>query len=151
MIRSALYRGDRAEADRLASDRDVDVFEAASLGDATTIRTLLRSDPALARAWSDDGFTALHLAAFLGGAGVVRELLAAGADVDAVARNEMRVQPLHSAVAAPVLDLEACRLLLAAGADANARQQGEFTPLMEAEQRDDQSLVSLLREHGAGS
>jgi len=149
-IRLALYQGARARAERLAADGGVDVFEAASLGDVATLRRLLDSDPSLARAWSDDGFTALHFAAFLGGSEAVRTLLDAGADVHAVARNEMRVQPLHSAAARfPDVDLDSCRLLLEAGADPNARQQSGHTPMDEAIVRDSAELRALLAAHGA--
>src|SRR5213078_4189277 len=130
-VRQALYRGDRAEVDRLlAGDPELDVFDAAALGSTYRLTVLVREDPSLVHAYSDDGFTALHLAAFFGGPVAVDYLLQAGADPNAVARNEMQVQPLHSAAAAgEVGDVEAAHLLLQAGADPNARQQGEFTPL----------------------
>jgi ankyrin repeat protein len=44
---------------------------------------------------------------------------------------------------------ELAKLLLEHGADANARQQDDFTPLMEADQHGDARLRSLLVEHGA--
>ena len=94
-----------------------------------------------------DGFTALHLAAFFGGADAVKALLAAGADPDADAENPLRVRPLHSAVAAR--DREAVRALLQAGADPNVRQQGGYTPLHGAAHNGDEALVALLIEHGA--
>jgi len=49
-------------------------------------------------AWSVDGFTPLHLAAFAGNAAAVRALLAAGADPDALSRAPFaRVTPLGTA------------------------------------------------------
>jgi uncharacterized protein len=146
-IRAALYRGDREEAERLASGADLDVFEAAALGDTAALRRLLEKDPSCAHEWSDDGFTALHFAAFLADAPTVRLLVDAGADVRAVARNEMRVQPLHSAAAHG--DVDACRVLLEAGADVNAKQQGDFTPMDEAVLTNNAALVTLLEHHGA--
>jgi uncharacterized protein len=147
VIRAALYRGERDEAERLARGTQLDVFEAAALGDTATLTALLSATPALAEAWSDDGFTALHFAAFLGDANGVRVLLNAGADPGAAARNEMAVQPLHSAAAHR--DVEACRLLLEAGADPNAKQQGGFTPLDEARLNQQDALVALLLQYGA--
>jgi ankyrin repeat protein len=97
--------------------------------------------------WSADGFTALHFAAFLGGPAAVRMLLDAGADVSAVARNEMLVQPLHSAAANG--NVESCRLLLEAGADPNARQQRDYTPMDEAVQENNAELIALLAEYHA--
>jgi ankyrin repeat protein len=111
---------------------------------------LLAGDASSARAFADDGFTALQLAAFLGNAESVRVLVDAGADVNAAARNEMKVQPLHAAAARPAgIDIEACRILLEAGADPNAHQQGGYTPMDEAVLRKHDALIALLREHGA--
>jgi ankyrin repeat protein len=146
-IRTALYRGDRAAAEQLAAGGDVDVFDAAALGDADRLRVLLAGDPPLAQAWSDDGFTALHFAAFLGGPDSVRVLLEAGSDVGAVARNEMLVQPLHSAAAN--VNVESCRLLLEAGADPEAKQQKDFTAMEEAVLTKNEQLITLLQQHGA--
>jgi ankyrin repeat protein len=41
------------------------------------------------------------------------------------------------------------RLLLEAGADPNARQQGGFTPLHSAAHTDDVEMAGLLLAHGA--
>jgi ankyrin repeat protein len=147
-LRQALYRGDRDAADALLAEGvAVNVFDAAALGDVAYLRWLLAADPDLAHDWSADGFTALHFAAFLGGANVVRVLIDAGADVSAVARNEMLVQPLHSAAA--LGDVVACDLLLDAGADPNAPQQGGFVPLDEALIKKNEPLANLLRSRGA--
>jgi ankyrin repeat protein len=142
------YRFDRDTTDALlAVDPDLDAFEAATLGYIDRLRERLTEDPARATAFSPDGFTALHLAAFFGKVEAARTLIEAGADVGAVSRNEMRVQPLHSAAAGRHLEL--CRLLIAAGADVNARQRGDFTPLHAAAQHGDVELVELLLSAGA--
>ncbi len=60
----------------------------------------------------------------------------------------MEVQPLHSAVAADARQVVAALLL--AGADVNARQAGGFTPLMAAEEKEEEGeMVRLLMDHGA--
>jgi len=146
-VRKALYRGDRAGAEALATGQRLNVFDAAALGDIAQLRACIAEDSSSVAAWSADGFTALHFAAYLGGDTAVRTLLAAGADASAVARNDMRVQPLHSAAA--LGDLEACRALLDAGADPNAEQQGGFRPLDEALITENAPLAALLRERGA--
>jgi ankyrin repeat protein len=144
----AKYRGDDAEAERLlAANPELDVFEASAFGWLDRLRELLVEDLDRAREYSPDGFTALHLAAFFGQPEAARTLLDAGADPHAVARNSMRVQPLHSAVAAR--NLEAAHLLLDAGADPNVSQQDEFTPLDGAIQNEDVAMEQLLRDHGA--
>ena len=146
-VRAALYRGDRATAESfVAQGAELNVFDAAALGDANGVTELITADPALVLAWSADGFTALHFAAYLGGADAVRVLLEAGSDVHAVARNNMQVQPLHSAAA--LGDVGACQLLLDAGADPNAVQHGGWTPLDEAVITKNERLATLLREHG---
>ena len=65
----------------------------------------------------------------------------------------MKVAPLHSAVAEKDADTryELASLLLEHGADPNARQQDDFTPLMAADQQGDVRLRELLVEHGATS
>jgi uncharacterized protein len=139
----ARYRLDRAVTDALlAADPDLDVYEAAALGYVDRLLARLDEDPGQATARSADGFTALHFAAYFGKAEIARMLLEAGAAVDAVADNEMRVRPLHSAAASR--HLEVCRLLVAAGADVNAREAGGFAPLHAAAQNGDPELVELL-------
>src|SRR5664279_5207334 len=70
---------------------DLDVFEAAALGDAPRLHALLANDPGLAKAFSGDGFTPLHLAAFFGQSAAVEVLLQHAPDVNAVSRNPMKV------------------------------------------------------------
>jgi ankyrin repeat protein len=49
----------------------------------------------------------------------------------------------------PEVRYELATLLLEHGADPNARQQDDFTPLMAANQHGDERLRALLVEHGA--
>jgi ankyrin repeat protein len=147
-VREALYRGDRAAAVALiAAGARLNVFDAAAVGDPAVLGDLLADDRSAVDVWSADGFTALHFAAFLGGPEVVRLCIDAGADVGAVARNAMQVQPLHSAAANG--HVESCRLLLEAGANPNAQQQGGYTPLDAAEHAGKSELAALLRAYGA--
>jgi ankyrin repeat protein len=150
-VLEAIYRGDAGEAERLAAGRELDVFESSALGHAERLRELLDEDPALANAWADDGFQPLGLASFFGHVDAARLLVERGAEVNSASRNPMKVMPLHSAAAAqdPVVRYEVAKLLLEAGADPNARQQDEYTPLMAADQHGDQGLRDLLVEHGA--
>jgi len=131
----------------LAADPELDVYEASTLGYADRLRTLLHDDPRLATAFSPDGFTALHFAAFFGKAESARILLDAGAAVDAYSQNPFGVQPLHSAAAGR--HHEVCRILVAAGADVNATQQDRYTPLHAAAQHGDDELVELFVSAGA--
>ncbi len=147
----AVYRGDQARAEELlAADPELDVFEAAAVGKADTLRELLDADPGLANAWAEDGFQPLGLASFFGHVEAARLLVERGAEVNSASRNEMKVMPLHSAAATGDAGAryEISKLLLEHGADPNARQQDDFTPLMAAEQQGDERLRKLLVEHG---
>jgi ankyrin repeat protein len=142
------YRLDRATTEALlAADPELDVFEAAALGYIDRLRERLDEDAAQATAFSPDGFTALHLAAYFGKAEAARALLGAGARVDVYSTNELWVQPLHSAASGR--HQEVCRLLIAAGADVNARQRHGYTPLHAAAQHGDSELIELFLSAGA--
>jgi ankyrin repeat protein len=147
-VRAALYVQNQDMADVLLEAKpELDVFDAAAAGDVDRLTELLDGDAELLGTYSEDGYTPLHFAAFFDRGKALRLLLDRGADVAAVSRNDMEVQPLHSAVAAKSREVVAA--LLTAGADANARQQGGFTPLMGAEQNEDDEMVRLLMDHGA--
>ena len=146
-ILTALYHRRFDEAERLADGVPLTIWEAAALGREARVRELLQNDPGLANAWAPDGFMPVGLAAFFGHASTARLLLEAGADAHAVARNDMKVQPLHAAVAAR--SLEIVELLFARAVDPNARQQVGYTPLMAAAGAGNDELVSVLLAHGA--
>jgi uncharacterized protein len=147
-ILCALYRGQRELAARLADTAAaLTIWEASALGRDAEIEQLLGRDPALVNAPAPDGHAPLGLAAFFGHASAVRLLLARGADVHAAASNDMKVQPLHAAVAGR--NLEAVEAILDRGADPNARQQVGYTPLMGAAANDREDIVNLLLARGA--
>jgi ankyrin repeat protein len=144
----ATYRGrpEIVEAIRAAAPPP-DAFEAASFGEADRLRELLDEDPARATAYSADGFTALHFAAYFGDVSTALLLVERGAEVDARGRGWMTGTPLHSAASsgnASVVDI-----LLAAGADPNARQSGGWTPLHAAARNSDRAVVEALLGAGA--
>jgi ankyrin repeat protein len=124
-----------------------DLFEASALGMKARVHELVGWDPRGVLSRSGDGFTALHLAAFFGHAGVVRLLVEEGADVEDVAENATRVRPLHSGVAGGNGDV--VEALLDAGAELEARQQEGFTPLMGAAAGGVREIVERLIAAGA--
>jgi uncharacterized protein len=150
-LMQALYDGMTEEARELADARpDLDVFEAAAIGDTERLRELLDMDASAAIAWSEDGFTPLHFAAFFGHPAAATLLTERGADLEARSTNEQfafDATPLHSAAAAG--QREVCEILLDAGADVNAVQHGGYTPLIDAAQNGNVELAKLLLERGA--
>jgi ankyrin repeat protein len=150
-LMQALYEGKPELARELAAARsDLDVFEAAAIGDVEHLRALLDDDPSLVNEWSEDGFTPLHFAAFFGHPPAARLLAERGADLEARSTNEqfaLHARPLHSAAAAG--EGEVCEVLLDAGADVNAVQHGGYTALLEARQNGNEELAQLLLERGA--
>jgi len=146
-ILMALYMRKPDEAERLAAGARLNIWEAAALGRDERVAELVREDRSLSNAWSPDGFMPVGLAAFFGHPSTARILIDAGADVGAVTRNEMKVQPLHAAAAAK--EIEIVRMLLEHGADPNARQQAGYTALMECARGGRDDIVALLLAHGA--
>lgn len=127
---------------------DLDVFEAAALGDFIRLRELLASDAMQVWAISPDGWAPLHLAAAFAGPESVKLLLEHGAHAHQVSHNPQRNQPLHAAIALGN-STQTIALLLEAGADVNATQAGGFTPLHQAAASGKSDIVSLLLSSGA--
>lgn len=147
-IMQARYEGRHDLVELLRSKAgELDVFEAATLGDLSRLRSLLASNPALAKAFSQDGFTALHLATFFAQPEAAEELLRAGADPNAMATNPMKVAVINSAAASGRADL--VKIVLGAGADPNARQMAGYTALHAAAARDNVEMTQALLDAGA--
>jgi ankyrin repeat protein len=125
----------------------IDIFEASVLGKVDRIQEILRANPARVSEHAPDGFTPVALAAFFGQLAAVKTLIAAGADVNAAAKNGLRVQALHAAVAGR--NLEIVKAVLDAGADPNAQQQAGFRPMHEAGTNANRKLAELLLSRGA--
>ena len=126
---------------------ELDVFEAATLGDVPRLHALLANDPGLAKSFSSDGFTALQLAAFFGQPASVEALLQYAPDVNAVSHNPMKVAVINAAAASR--NLEIVKLVLAAGANPNAQQQAGYAALHEAAANNNVELAKALLNAGA--
>ncbi len=132
----------------LAHLKELDIFEAAAVGDCARLRQLIAQDAMSARAISPDGWTPLHLAAAFAAAEPVTLLLEHGAHIHQFSHNPMRNQPLHACIALNS-SLDVVRALLEAGADVNATQHGGYTPLLQAAAAGKKDLVRLLLEYVA--
>jgi uncharacterized protein len=127
---------------------ELDVFEAAAMGDKARLAVILVADQRAVHAYSADGWTPLHLAAAFATPAAVELLLKHGAKVDAISKNPQSNQPLHAALALS-RNSETVKLLLAGGADPNAIQTGGFTPIFSAATANRKDLAELLRSAGA--
>lgn len=144
----AIYHGKR-EIAQLLADRGAptSIGEAIALGDTSRVKELLAASPELLHSRTADGFPVAGLAVFFGHGELARWLIEQGADVNAAADNPLKVAPVHAAAAAR--DRETMQLLLARGADPNARQQADYTALHGAASRGDVEMAKLLLAHGA--
>ena len=125
----------------------MDIFTAAEKGEIGTIAELLAADPKLATKHREDGWTALHLAAYYGHPEAVGFLLARGADVTLRSANSMANTSLHAAVAGR--QFEVTKILLENGIEVNATQHGGWTALHAAAQNGDSRLAELMLKGGA--
>ena len=111
-----------------------DVYQthcAAQLGDAALLQAQIHSCFVTnLDAPDDDGWAALHYAAWYGHEAAVRVLLNAGATVDVITPNQ--ATPLHFAAGAG--RIEAVKALLEAGAQRDRRNEEKQTPAQLAKQ-----------------
>lgn len=140
----------------LRAGLELDVFEAAAVGDTDRVRELVSGDASRLLETSGDGFPPLQLACFFGrvetALAIFDELAAEPANLlERAAENPTRVRPLHSSTACRDAEasLTLVRRLVDAGADVEAEQAGGFRPLHQAAAAGRRELVDLLLEHGA--
>lgn len=147
----AVYHHHSDLARELGGRKELDICEAAAIGHTQRAAQLLKQHPSSANEFSPDGFPVLGYAAFFGHPETLALLLESGADPNAQARNQMRVCPLHAALAHPdgQTAVAMAERLLAAGADTNVHQQGGWTPLHAAAARGSVELINMLLGHGA--
>lgn len=143
----ALYNGAAEIAALLKTFRPLDVFEAAASNDARRVAALVSADPGLLGACSVDGWTPLHLAAFLGARDSLLVLVGLGAEIDAVSQNPMANTPMHAGIAGAAGESLA-PLLIALGADVHHVGGSGVTALHLAASRGFENLCRLLLSRG---
>jgi len=131
----------------LKLDLELDIFEAAALNKRNRVAELISLNPELTKAFSPDGFTALHLACFFGHPNIAEMLLRYGADPNAQSKNPMALAPIHSAAAGR--KQRSVEWLVEYGADVNATQHGGWTALHEAANQGNMEMIQYLIEKGA--
>jgi uncharacterized protein len=143
----AVYTGHADLAGVLLAGREPDFFEACALGLSDRAAVLAKQDTSLLNAYSNDGYTGLGLAVFFRHPETARMLATAGAEVNRPSRNQMRVSPLHSAVASG--NLEILELLLDCGASPDPIGSSGMTPLHSAAAHGNPDMVNRLLAAGA--
>lgn len=127
--------------------QNLNIFEAASIGDNDTVKQLLNTNPEFINSFSPDGFTPLGLASFFGHLPVVEFLLGKGANPNIASNNQFKVAPIHSACA--ISHFYIAELLIEHGANVNAKQMQGVTPLHSAAHNGQAKLSKLLIDSGA--
>ncbi|MDM4771043.1 ankyrin repeat domain-containing protein [Solimonas sp. SE-A11] len=151
LLVAAYKRQERIAAYLLALRDDLTLCEAAAMGAIEPLALLLRRAPERVNLPGADGFLPLGLACFFGHGDCVDRLLQAGADVNAVSRNNMRSHPLNSALTQTSQEcaLGIVHRLLRAGAQPNAAQVSGHTALHQAAGRGFLEAVDVLLQAGA--
>jgi uncharacterized protein len=145
----SVYTGQPVVRDFLRQHVDnLDISEAASLGECEYLQKLIAEDAMLARAVSADGWPPLHLSAAFADPEAVTLLIEHGAHIHQFSHNPLRNQALHACIALGN-SVEVARLLIEAGADVNVTAAGGYTSLHLAASGGKKEIVVLLLEHGA--
>jgi uncharacterized protein len=131
----------------LASAPALEVHDAAAAGNLERAKQFVEKDPALAKAFSPDGFPVVALASVFGHFEVVRYLYERGADINAAATNGSGYNALTGAVAGG--HTEIVKWLLERGANSNYRYGPGYSPLLTAAANGHLEIVKFLLEHGA--
>jgi ankyrin repeat protein len=131
----------------VARGADLSLFEACAAGEIERVERLVADRPSEINAYSGDGWTPLHLAAFFGHPKIAEYLLARDADVAATSRNTNANTPLHAALAGN--HTMVAGLLMGAGADVNATDGGGWRPLHIAAANNNIDAMKTLIAQGA--
>jgi ankyrin repeat protein len=136
----AAYRGGEVYDALREAEPPLDPFDSIMVGE---VEGLPAPDARTA-----DGFTGLHMAAFVHNTEAARRLLAAGADPNVLATAAFaQVTPLGTCAFAGANDI--AQLLLEHGADTELTSGQGGTPLHSAAENGNRELVELLLAHGA--
>lgn len=149
LYRFALFHGHAKCAALLEQRGGLPLHDAALAGDAARVSVLLDAAPWAADLLSPDGWSALHLAAFVGKDIAVTALLEHGASARIMGRAFEQNLAVHAACAGRRIGKAAFARLVAATGDPNAPQKQGYTPLMIAAGNGFVDAVDVLLAAGA--
>lgn len=144
-----VFRGKTKCAEFLKRRGGQSLHEAALAGDAARVSELAKAAPWSVDTLSPDGWTALHLAAFLRQGAALVALLERGADARVFGRAFEQNLPIHAAVAGGRIDKASLAKLVAATGDPDALQKQGYTALMIAAANGFADAVDVLLAAGA--
>ncbi|WP_082593758.1 ankyrin repeat domain-containing protein [Paenibacillus sp. Soil766] len=153
ILMAAYYHANEIKELLLQKGAELNLYEAASVGDVARVQEIITSSPNLINSHSFDGYTPLGLAAHFGNEDIVTYLLdSTWTDINLKSKDgKLNNTPLHASIAGNHIHI--VRLLLKHGADVNAQCEGEmrqgFTPLHVAVHFNRLELVKILLESGA--
>jgi uncharacterized protein len=131
----------------VARGAPLDLFEACAAGEIERVERLLDGGGAAINAYSGDGWTPLHLAAFFGHTKIAEALLAHDADVAARSRNANGNTALHAALVGNHKFVAG--VLIGRGADVNAADAAGWRPLHLAAANNNLDAMKALIAQGA--
>jgi len=144
-----VFRGKTKCAELLKKRGEQSLHEAALAGDAERVAALATAAPWSVDTLSPDGWTALHLAAFLGQGGSLIALLDHGADARIFGKAFESNLPIHAAAAGRRIDKASFAKLVAATGDPDVLQKAGYTALMIAAANGFTDAVDVLLAAGA--
>ena len=144
-----VFRGKTKCAELLKRRGGQSLHEAALAGDAERVAVLAKAAPWAIDTLSPDGWTALHLAAFLGQGGTLVALLDLGADARIFGKAFESNLPIHAAAAGRRIDKELFAKLVAATGDPDVLQKAGYTALMIAAANGFTDAIDVLLAAGA--
>lgn len=152
ILMAAYYRSQEIRELLLSNGAELNIFEAAAVGNIPRIRELLRDTPDLIDSYSADGFTPIGLAAHFGHEDAVKLLLELGANINARGTDgNLNNMPIHAAIAGNHEHI--VKLLIDQGADIHVKCEGSwrlgFTPLHVAAYFGRESMIRMLVDAGA--